>query len=583
MRKTLLTVVLLAAALSPLAAADKYVKREVRGAWLATVYNIDWPSQTGTSLAIRRNQQAEMRNYLDELQAAGINAVYFQTRPMADALYKSSLEPVSAFFSGTRGSRLYWDPLQFVVEECHKRGMECHAWVNPYRWKKSTDADHTTKYDKDLISRNMLISHNGEVIFNPALDATRERIVAVCREMIEGYDIDGIIFDDYFYPSGMPANDTAEDYPDWQNSGTALSFADWRRENINAMVGDVYNMIQEVNPSIKFGISPAGAACSDPAVAKKHGVEPIPKGSDWQYNGIFSDPVAWLEEGTIDYISPQLYWKTDHKTNPFGPMTQWWSKVAKKFGRHHYASHSLTFLQSSNTTADWQEVGKQVQYSRTYTKTAAPGAIFYSACDIDGKKAKGLGEWLKANKFQHPALTPAIDWKEHEEQGQVDSLVSDGKQLHWKAVDHMRYSIYAIPTDKTSTDVERSTAGGILADYLLGVTYTNSYQIPEEYTDGYQFAVCVLDRYGNEFAPMYIDIADVIEDIAEDAVEIELDGWTLSTSMPVRQLQVFNTMGQLMDSADDTDNLDVNGLPTGIYVVKAITAKQTAVKKVYVR
>lgn len=583
MRKTLLTAVLLAAALSPLAAADRYVKREVRGAWLATVYNIDWPSKTGTSLAIRRNQQAEMRTYLDELQAAGINAVYFQTRPMADALYKSTLEPTSKFFSGTRGSRLPWDALQFVVDECHKRGMECHAWVNPYRWKKSSDPEWTTRQDRMLKEQGMLISHNGEVILNPALDATRERIVAVCREMIEGYDIDGIIFDDYFYPSGMPADGTAEDYPDWQKSGTTLSFADWRRENINAMVGDVYNMIQGLDPSIKFGISPAGAACSDPAVAAKHGVTPIPKGSDWQYNGIFSDPVAWLEEGTVDYISPQLYWKTDHKTNPFGPMTQWWSQVARKFGRHHYASHSLTFLQLSNTTADWQEVGKQVQYSRNYTRTAAPGAIFYSACDIDGKKVKGLGEWLKANKFQHPALTPAIDWKEHEQQGQVDSLVSDGKQLHWKAVEHMRYSIYAIPADKAATDVERSTAGGILADYLLGMTYTNSYQIPEEYADGYQFAVCILDRYGNEFAPMYIDIADVIEDIAEDAVEIELDGWTLSTSMPVRQLQVFNTMGQLMDSADDTDNLDVSGLPTGIYVVKAITGKQTAVKKVYIR
>lgn len=583
MKRKLLIGTLLIASLLQAGAADRYVKREVRGVWLATVYNIDWPSVTGTTFAVRRNQQAEMTKYLDALQAAGINAVYFQTRPMADALYKSTLEPVSAFLTGTRGSRLYWDPLEFVVDECHKRGMECHAWVNPYRWKKKTDADHTTKYDKQLKENNMLISYNGEVIFNPALDATRERIVAVCREMMEGYDIDGIIFDDYFYPSGMPTTSAAEDYNDWKNSGTKLSFGDWRRENINAMVGDVYNMIQEVDPSLKFGISPAGAACSDPAVAAKHGVDPIPKGSDWQYNGIFSDPVAWLEEGTIDYISPQLYWKTDHKTNPFGPMTQWWSKVAKKFGRHHYASHSLTFLQSSNTQDDWVEVGKQVQYSRSYTKTAAPGAIFYSACDIDGKKAKGLGEWLKKNKFVHPALTPAINWKEHPEYGTVENLVSDGKQLKWDEVEHMRYSVYAIPETKKDENLETSTAGGILSDYLLGVTYTNSYQIPTEYAEGYQFAVCILDRYGNEFAPMYIDIADVIEDVAEDAVEIELNGWTLTTSMPVKQLQVYSTMGQMMESAEDTDEMDVSGLPTGVYVVKALTGKQTAVKKIYIR
>ncbi|MGN0232857.1 MAG: family 10 glycosylhydrolase [Bacteroidaceae bacterium] len=583
MRKALLTSIFFTVLLVTASAADKYIKREVRGVWLATVYNIDWPTQVGTTLAIRRAQQNEMIKYLDELQAAGLNAVYFQARPMADAFYKSSYEPTSSFLFGQRGYRLLWDPLAFVVDECHKRGMECHAWVNPYRWKKKTDADWTTTQDKKLIEDNMLISYNGEVIFNPALPATRERLVNVCREMIDNYDIDGIIFDDYFYPSGMPTTSEAEDYDDWVNSGTTLSFGDWRRKNVNTMVADVYNMIQEVNPAIKFGISPAGAACSDPNVAASHGVDPIPKGSDWQYNGIFSDPVAWLEEGTIDYISPQIYWKMDHSTNPFGPMTEWWSKVAKKFGRHHYASHSLTFLQSSNTTDDWKEVGTQLQSSRTYTKNSAPGAIFYSACDIDGKKVTGLGNWLKTNKYQHPALTPAINWKEHEELGTVAELKSDGEALQWEGVDSMRYTIYAIPSEKSSTDVETSTAGGILADYLLGVSYTSSYQIPEEYQEGYQFAVCILDRYGNEFAPVYIDIADVIEDIAEDAVQIDMNGWTLTTSRPVSQLLVFNVMGQLMLRGTDTDNIDLDGLSTGIYVVKAITGKQTTVKKIYVR
>ena len=581
-RKFLLFISLAALMLSA-SAADTYIKREVRGVWLATVYNIDWPTQKGTTLAIRRAQQAEMTKYLDVLQAAGLNAVYFQTRPMADAFYKSSYEPSSSFLFGQRGYRMTWDPLAFVVEECHKRGMECHAWVNPYRWKKKTDADWTTAQDKQLIEDDMLISYNGEVIFNPALPATRERIVNVCREMIDNYDIDGIIFDDYFYPSGMPTTSEAEDYEDWVNSGKKLSFGDWRRKNVNAMVADVYNMIQEVRPSIKFGISPAGAACSDPNVAASHGVEPIPKGSDWQYNGIFSDPVAWLEEGTVDYISPQIYWKMNHATNPFAPMTNWWSKVAKQFGRHHYASHSLTFLQSSNTTTDWQEVGSQLQSSRIYTRNAAPGAIFYSACDIDGKKVKGLGDWLKTNKYLHPALTPAITWKEHKELGTVSELKSDGEALQWEGVDSMRYTIYAIPNELGSTDVETSTAGGILSNYLLGVSYTSSYQIPEEYLEGYQFAVCILDRFGNEFAPVYIDIADVIEDLPEDAVQIEMNGWTLTTSMPVDQLQVFNVMGQLMLSDTNTDSIDLDGLSTGIYVVKAITGKQTAVKKIYVR
>ena len=488
-------------------AADKYIKREVRGAWLATVYCIDWPTETGTTTSVRNKQKKEMTGYLDALQQANMNAVYFQVRPMADALYKSKYEPWSSYVSGTRGRSPGYDPLAFVVEECHKRGMECHAWVNPYRWATTTAGWNTTQ-DRYLKSHDMLISFTNSsgtttIILNPALEATRERIVNVCRDLIENYDIDGIIFDDYFYPSGMPTNETAEDYEDYQAAQTSLSFADWRRENVNQMVADVYEMIQEQDPSIKFGISPAGAACTDPAVAAKHGIDKCPVASDWQYNGIFSDPVAWLEAGTIDYISPQLYWKTDHSTNPFGPMTQWWSYVAKHFNRHHYASHSLTVLQSSNTTSDWAEVGKQLQYSRRYTKNKAPGSIYYSACDIDGKKVEGFGEWLVKNKYQRPALTPAINWKDVFPQQKVNHLVLDGTTLSWDEEPDVRYTVYAIPDGVSNESVQKSTSGGILADYLLGTSYTNSLIVPEEYQTDYHFAVCILDRCGNEYEPRF--------------------------------------------------------------------------------
>ena len=487
--------------------ADKYIKREVRGAWMATVYCIDWPTETGTGIAIRNRQKQEMTGYLDALQAANMNAIYFQVRPMADALYKSKYEPWSSYVSGTRGRNPGWDPLAFVVEECHQRGMECHAWVNPYRWATTATGWNTTQ-DRYLKTHDMLISYTNAsgtttTILNPALEATRERIVDVCRDIIENYDIDGIIFDDYFYPSGMPTNDTAEDYEDYQAAQTTLSFADWRRENVNQMVADVYAMIQEEDPSIKFGISPAGAACTDAAVAAKHGIDRCPVASDWQYNGIFSDPVAWLEAGTIDYISPQLYWKTDHSTNPFGPMTQWWSYVANHFNRHHYASHSLTFLQSSNTNSDWIEVGKQLQFSRRYTKNKAPGSIYYSACDIDGKKVEGIGEWLKNHKYQHPALTPAIDWKDVFPYQRVNHLVHDGTLLFWDGEPNARYTVYAIPDDVSNESAQKSTSGGILADYLLGTIYTNSFVVPEEYQSDYHFAVCILDRCGNEYEPRF--------------------------------------------------------------------------------
>ena len=490
-------------------AADEPIKREVRGAWLATVYCIDWPTTTGTGTSVRNEQKQELHKYIASLKAANLNAVYFQVRPMADALYRSSYEPWSSYVSGTRGRNPGWDPLQFAVDECHKVGMECHAWINPYRWA-TTEAGWDTPQDQELKENGMLISYtNGNgattTILNPALKATRDRITAVCREIIQNYDVDGIIFDDYFYPSGMPTTSAAADYNDYKTSRSKLSFADWRRENVNQMVADVYNMIQEENPAIRFGISPAGAACTDASVAAKHGITKCPVASDWQYNGIFSDPVAWLKAGTIDYISPQLYWKTDHKTNPFEPLTKWWSYVAKHFNRHHYASHSLTFLQSSNTENDWVEVGEQLQHSRNHTENAAPGSIYYSACDIDGKKVSGLGNWLKKNKYQYPALPPAIDWKDTYPCNRVHNLTQGISQLTWDGYEGMRYTVYAIPDDVDNEQAFASNGNELLATYLVSTAYTNAYSIPSTYRKGYHFAVCVLDRYGNESAPRFSD------------------------------------------------------------------------------
>ncbi len=591
MKKTkLLSLLILILAWTHTDAADTHIKREVRGAWLATVYCIDWPSVTGHSYQIRKQQEKEMTGYLDILQAANLNAIYFQVRPMADALYKSSYEPWSSYLTGTRGTRTALDALKFVVEECHARGMECHAWINPYRWATSA-AGWSTKQDQELKNADMLISYtnsSGSVttILNPALEATNERIVNVCREIIQNYDVDGIIFDDYFYPSGMPTNETAEDYEDYKNSGTTLSYGDWRRENVNKMVAAVYDMIQEENPAIRFGISPAGAACTDPNVAAKHGVEPLSTGaSDWQYNGIFSDPVAWLKEGTVDYISPQLYWKTSHKTNPFGPMTQWWSKVAKQFGRHHYASHSLTFLQSDNSQESWAEVGNQLQYSRNYTKNSAPGSIFYSACDIDGKKVCGLGDWLLENKYKRPALTPAVTWKDAEECGKVTGLELTEDKLQWDDMGNKaRYTVYAIPESKTHAQVERSSAGGIYATYLQKALYTNSFTIPEEYQEGYYFAVCILDRYGNEFAPFYTD--DILNDIIEtkeEPIHFALSNWELQFSRPVDDLQILSTTGQLVLHEQNCTDIKLNGFPTGIYIVKAKAGNHSIIEKIFIR
>ena len=575
MKRSALAAVLLAIAALPMSSG---VKREVRSVWMATVWALDWPSSTSSTTA----QKNEMVKYLDVLQKNNFNAVYFQVRTMSDAFYKSSYEPWSSYLTGTRGKDPGWDPLAFVVEECHKRGMECHAWVNPYRF--STGSNWSTAQDQALKSAGMLLAYTKSdgkttTILNPGLESVRKRIVDVCKEIISNYDVDGLVFDDYFYPEGIPVTSSAGDYDLWQKSGASMTFGDWRRNNVNQMVADVYNMVQQQKPYVRFGISPAGAACTSAAVAAKHGIDRCPVASDWQYDGIFSDPVAWLEAGTIDYISPQLYWKTNHKTNPFGPMTKWWSYVAKHFGRHHYASHSISFLNSSNTTSDWEEIGKQVQFSRDYTENEAPGAVFYSAAYVTGKKQSGFGEWLQVNKFQNKALTPAIDWKKSDlEKVQVSALSKRATVLSWAGVDNVRYSVYAVPE---SVNVE-TLDSNIPAEYLLGVSYKTTYTMPDDKKSGYNYAVCVLDRYGNEYEPVYYGQSGV-ESIGENSgLTADYADGELRLSAVVDEVFVYNEAGALVANSRNCNRLALS-VQAGMYIVRMIGNGGVSTEKIIVK
>lgn len=575
LKRSALAAVLLAIAALPMSSG---VKREVRSVWMATVWALDWPSSTSSTTA----QKNEMVKYLDVLQKNNFNAIYFQVRTMSDAFYKSSYEPWSSYLTGTRGKDPGWDPLAFVVEECHKRGMECHAWVNPYRF--STGSNWSTAQDQALKSAGMLLAYTKSdgkttTILNPGLESVRKRIVDVCKEIISNYDVDGLVFDDYFYPEGIPVTSSAGDYDLWQKSGASMTFGDWRRNNVNQMVADVYNMVQQQKPYVRFGISPAGAACTSAAVAAKHGIDRCPVASDWQYDGIFSDPVAWLEAGTIDYISPQLYWKTNHKTNPFGPMTKWWSYVAKHFGRHHYASHSISFLNSSNTTSDWEEIGKQVQFSRDYTENEAPGAVFYSAAYVTGKKQSGFGEWLQVNKFRNKALTPAIDWKKSDlEKVQVSALNKRATVLSWTGVDNVRYSVYAVPE---SVNVE-TLDSNIPAEYLLGVSYKTTYTMPDDKKSGYNYAVCVLDRYGNEYEPVYYGQSGVECIGGNSGLTADYADGELRLSAVADEVFVYNEAGALVANSRNCNRLALS-VQAGMYIVRMIGNGGVSTEKIIVK
>ena len=527
-RSTGLILLALFLAVPALKAADAPVKREMRSAWVATVWRLDWPdntiSSTGDTYQIDK-QKASMTRLLDSLQVNNMNAINFQVRSRCDAMYKSSYEPWSSDLVSTRGMDPGWDPLEWVVAECHKRGMECHAWVNPYRYE-SQIGQWTLDTDYRKTHPEWLLDVGDASILNPGLQEVTDQIVKVIREIVQNYDIDGVLFDDYFYLQGTPTDSSGDgdQYAAYVEGGGTLSHGDWRRDNVNRMVESVYQMIQEEKPWVRFGISPAGVSCTTQAHAAKYGITPCTSGSDWQYSGIYSDPIAWIANHSLDYISPQVYWTIGYSSADFSIVTPWWADVAAKFNRHFYTSHSISSLTaSSKSTAmsmreatineainnvkasgpnstSFEEFANEVRLNRSCSKDGAPGAIFYS-CKYLYKTAPLFAHYLKTTVFNTPALVPAMTWKPGYNPGNVKNLSRSGNNLNWTGYDNVRYTVYAVPSSVAMENFAKEP------EYLLGTSYATTYAIPSNKQSGYNYAVCVLDRYGNEYAPMFAGVA----------------------------------------------------------------------------
>lgn len=518
--------------------ADTYPKREMRSAWIATVWNLDWPKNdggsayTGTSSTVRNNQKTYLRNMIQKLKASGFNAVNFQVRGMCDAMYNSSYEPWSSALTGKRGTAPYgnWDPLAYCIEVCHEFGMECHAWVNPFRFSASSTLYETTN-DMTLRNNGWIITYaatdeNGSVtsttsVLNPGIEDVRNYIVEnVCKEIVQNYDIDGLVWDDYFYPNGIPTTIDVGDYPQYQsyiNSGGTMNMGDWRRDNINKTIKLAFNMIQREKPYVKFGVAPAGVANVG---AKAHGIEPAKISSNgYQYNGIFADPCAWIIDGYIDYISPQLYWTTNHQSAPFNPLCEWWNNLAATYGIQCYISHDIASSTSTwnNNSSDYTERFNQITQVRNSSADFNPGEVFYSAGFINGPRTSGFGDYLKENLYQHYALTPKIVRSNEEtiivNPGTVDNIALNGSTLSWSGKNMsitgynlsnipMRYAVYAIPLSIGVNDAKstiHTNDGGFKADYLLDITYNNSFDVSSYSSSSYWYAVTIVDRFGYEW------------------------------------------------------------------------------------
>jgi uncharacterized lipoprotein YddW (UPF0748 family) len=474
-------------------------KREVRATWLSTVWRLDWPSATvpaatGSNETARENvrnaQKTGLIAVLNSLKTNNFNTVFFQVRGMSDAFYHSQYEPWSQYLSTNRGDDPGWDPLAYIIEEAHARGIEVHAWLNPYRYSTSAESHGNLPNDYAVLHPNWLLDYGSYTkILNPGMPEVRQRICDVVEDIITHYDVDGIVFDDYFYSdSGAHFELDRDQYQAYNPNG--LSQADWRRNNVNQMVRDVQTRINSVKPYITFGIGPAGVAASDASVAAKYGVDPSPVGSDWQYNGIYSDPLAWLNDGSIDYISPQLYWTIGSGTD-YSKLSPWWSKIANHFGRHFYSSNTSSY----GTAAT--ELPAEVQVNRDADLNGTTGAVYFRTNNL----AQAALNALKANSYQRPALRAAYGWKPAPMQTLVSNLALSGQNLTWNYADNlMRYCIYALP-NANRNDADAFTS----STYLQGITYSKSYTLPAGISAStHKIAVTVYDRYGNEFPPVVL-------------------------------------------------------------------------------
>lgn len=367
--------------------------RELRGVWVASVGNINFPSAKGLSVA---EQQAELTAMLDATAAAGLNAVFLQVRPESDALYASTLEPWSRYLTGTQGGDPGHDPLAFALTQAHARGLELHAWFNPYRAAATASAEFADNHVSKQLPEYAYV-YGTALWMDPGAAAVQDRLVAVIADVVTRYDIDGVHFDDYFYPypNGEPFPDDAT-YGAYQAGGGSLGRADWRRDNVNRMVQRVGETVAQLRPAVRFGVSPFGIY--RPGMPR--GIE----GLD-QYAEIYADPVKWMQEGWLDYLAPQLYWPTTKQAQAYGPLIEWWSGIAVG-GRHVFAGNYLSKLGSDDVwTLD--EFLAQIALGRGYYAQGSRGNIFFHVGPILNNQ-DSVADVFAAEVYPSRALTPPI-------------------------------------------------------------------------------------------------------------------------------------------------------------------------------
>jgi uncharacterized lipoprotein YddW (UPF0748 family) len=372
---------------------------EFRGVWIATVDNMDWPPKNNFNVD---SQKAEYIRQLDMHKLNGMNAVVVQVRPAADAFYPSPYEPWSQWLTGTQGlpPKPYYDPLQFMIDEAHKRGFEFHAWCNPYRANYDTVRSNIAYNHISRLYPQWFLKYGNQVFFDPGNKEAQQWVLNVIKDMVTRYDIDALHMDDYFYPYRI----TGKEFPDtvsYRKYGKGMDKGDWRRSNVDTIIKKINEVVKEQKPWCKFGISPFG-------VWRNKSKDP--EGSDTRagvtnYDDLYADILLWLKNKWIDYVAPQIYWEFTQPNAPYGVLLDWWSKHS--YGRHCYIGLGVY---KAGTTAAWRDstlIPRQIDSLRT--KQNVQGAIFFSSTSFN-KNPLGWNDYLRFNTYRMAALIPPMDW-----------------------------------------------------------------------------------------------------------------------------------------------------------------------------
>lgn len=473
---------------SAIFAQIRYPKREFRGAWIQCV-NGQFQGMPTAQV------QQTLIQQLDNLQKAGINAIIFQVRAEGDALYRSSYEPWSRFLTGIQGKAPspMWDPLQFMIEECHKRGMELHAWINPYRAKTKGTGALSPSHPVNRYP-NLIVSYNGQLYFDPGYPESRKYICKIVRDIVTRYDVDAIHMDDYFYPYPNPG----EKFPD------DISFAaygrgfrnrdDWRRDNVNVLIKEIHETVRACKPWVKFGVSPFGIYRN-----KKND----PNGSDTKglqnYDDLYADVLLWVNNGWIDYNIPQIYWEIGHPAADYDTLIRWWAKNSAARPLFIGQDVMRTVQKADVKNPNQHQMPAKYQLQRSLP-TVQGSCQWYAAAVVNNPgKYRDL---LVQEYHRYPALVPVFPFMDDKAPGKVRKLkpvwTADGYLLFWtppKAKTEMDEAVqYVVYRFKNGEKINISDPS-----HIVKITRDTFYKLP--YEDGktkYQYVVTALDRLHNE-------------------------------------------------------------------------------------